>query len=103
MNNHEEKPERIDPRHAGIPPSSMDPMETIAMEGMLYRGIATRDPHRKWWVRVIGILIALLFLGSALFGFAAVFQNEIGLQTIVYAIFGLIMLVVGVKMIWANL
>ncbi len=93
--------ERIDPRGLGISPSSMDPMETIAMEGNFYRGIATRDHKRKWPMRLMGALVGTLFVGSACFAFFAGFSD--GLWGIIPLLLAILFLFVGTKMILANI
>ena len=92
---------RIDPSRLGIPESSMDPMGTIRMEGNLYRGIASRDKHKRWWVRIMGILVGILFIGSAFFAFASAYQS--GAWGILPGIVGFVLLVAALKMIWANI
>jgi hypothetical protein len=56
------EPGRIEPASLGIAESSMDPMETIRMEGNFYRGIARRSKHKKWWMRIAESLSPYSFL-----------------------------------------
>jgi hypothetical protein len=95
------KSNRIDPTSLGIPSSSMDPVETVRMEGNFYREIATRDYRRKWPIRLMGILVGLFFMGSSIFAFLSGLNN--GLWGFVPLLLAMLFLFVGARMIWANI
>lgn len=103
MKKQDEKLTRIDPSSLGIPNSSMDPIETIKMEGNLYRGIAARDPKRKLSLRIIGIVIGLTLFTSSLVNFVLLTSSSYGLFTLISIAVGIIFFLAGAKMIWVNI
>jgi len=93
-------------KNFGIPKVGYTPMDTVQMEGAMFRGMGNNKTKRPLIVRIGIIFLALMIFitPSLIIIYSLIYNSTVNLAALItFLLFSILFLTIGIKLIYSNI